>query len=99
MECLNTIFPVILYILGSILLIVLIMLCFKIMSTLKKVDQVVDDVNVKVGKLDGIFNIIDRSTDAISTVSDKVIDFISGAISKLFLRKRNKKEEKDYEEE
>lgn len=75
------------------------MLCFKIMSTLKKVDQVVDDVNVKVGKLDGIFNIIDRSTDAISTVSDKVIDFISGAISKLFLRKRNKKEEKDYEEE
>lgn len=99
MECLNTIFPVILYILGSILLVVLIMLCFKIMGTLKKVDQVVDDVNIKVGKLDGVFNIIDRSTDAISTVSDKVIEFISGAITKLFLRKKNKKEEKDYEEE
>lgn len=97
MECLNTVFPVILYILGTILLIVLIMLCFKVMGTLKKVDQVVDDVNGKVGKLDGIFNIIDRSTDVVSMASDKMIDFISSAITKIFSKKKKKSEEEEYE--
>ena len=95
MECMNTVFPVILYILGTILLIVLIILCLKVIGTLKKVDQVVDDVEKKVGKLDGIFDIIDRSTDAVSTVSDKVIDFISSAVVKLFSKKKKKEEDTD----
>ncbi|MEI3499017.1 MAG: hypothetical protein V8Q71_00630 [Bacilli bacterium] len=50
MECLNVVFPVILYTLGAILLIVLIILCLKVIGTLKKVDKVVDDVENKVGK-------------------------------------------------
>lgn len=49
MECLNVVFPVILYTLGAILLIVLIILCLKVIGTLKKVDKVVDDVENKVG--------------------------------------------------
>lgn len=97
MECLSSMFPVILYFLGTILLIVLIILCIKIMGTLKKVDQVVDDLNTKVGKLDGVFNIIDRSTDVVSSISDKIIDTISSAVSKLFSKRKNKKEEEDYE--
>ena len=48
MECLNVVFPVILYTLGAILLIVLIILCLKVIGTLKKVDKVVDDVENKV---------------------------------------------------
>lgn len=97
MECLNIVFPVILYTLGAILLIVLIILCLKIMGTLRKVDRVVDDVENKVGKLDGVFSIIDRSTDAVSMVSDKVIDFVSSAIMKIFSKKKKKKEEENYE--
>lgn len=96
MECLNVVFPVILYTLGAILLVVLIILCLKIMGTLRKVDKVVDDVENKVGKLDGVFSIIDRSTDAVSMVSDKVIDFVSSAITKIFSKRKNKKEE-NYE--
>ena len=91
MECLNVVFPVILYTLGAILLIVLIILCLKVIGTLKKVDKVVDDVENKVGKLDGVFSIIDKSTDAVSLVSDKIIDFVSSAVMKIF--SRNKKEE------
>lgn len=93
MECLNVVFPVILYTLGAILLIVLIILCLKVIGTLKKVDKVVDDVENKVGKLDGVFSIIDKSTDAVSLVSDKIIDFVSSAVMKNFSRKKNKKEE------
>ena len=84
MECLNVVFPVILYTLGAILLIVLIILCLKVIGTLKKVDKVVDDVENKVGKLDGVFSIIDKSTDAVSLVSDKIIDFVSSAVMKIF---------------
>ena len=93
MECLNVVFPVILYTLGAILLIVLIILCLKVIGTLKKVDKVVDDVENKVGKLDGVFSIIDKSTDAGSLVSDKIIDVVSSAVMKIFSRKKNKKEE------
>lgn len=93
MECLNVVFPVILYTLGAILLIVLIILCLKVIGTLKKVDKVVDDVENKVGKLDGVFSIIDKSTDAVSLVSDKIIDFVSSSVMKIFSRKKNKKEE------
>ena len=93
MECLNVVFPVILYTLGAILLIVLIILCLKVIGTLKKVDKVVDDVENKVGKLDGVFSIIDKSTDAVSLVSDKIIDLVSSAVMKIFSRKKNKKEE------
>ena len=92
MECLNVVFPVILYTLGAILLIVLIILCLKVIGTLKKVDKVVDDVENKVGKLDGVFSIIDKSTDAVSLVSDKIIDFVSSAVMKIFSRKKNKKD-------
>lgn len=97
MSCLNSIFPVILYTLGTILLVVLIILCFKIIGTLKKVDQVVDDVNSKVGKLDGIFDIIDRSTDVVSSISDRIIDAISGVVSKLFSKRKRKGEDENYE--
>lgn len=99
MECVNTVFPIILYILGSALLIVLIILVIKCMGTLKKINTVVDDVSEKAGKLDGVFNLVDNTTDAISNISDKVIDFVSGAITGLFTRKKNKKMEENSNEE
>ena len=60
MEALNEIFPVILYGLLIILVVVLIILVVKLIKTISKVDLVVDDVNLKVKKLDGVFNIVDN---------------------------------------
>ena len=60
---LNDLFPVILYILLIILVVVLIVFVIRLIKTLGKVDKVVDDVNRKVTKLDGVFNIIDTSTN------------------------------------
>ena len=62
MEILDVL-QVILYILGSILLIVLIILGIKLIITMNKIENVVDDINVKVNKLNGIFTIIDLTTD------------------------------------
>lgn len=98
MECVNEIFPVILYTLGSILLIALIVLTIKVIKTLNKVDNVVDDINTKSKKLNGVFDIVDNTADALSLMSDKLVGFIVNGITGLFARK-NKKEENDDEQE
>ena len=99
MECVNTVFPIILYVLGAVLLVALIVLVIKCIGTLKKINTVVDDVSEKAGKLNGVFDIIDHTTDVITSVSDKAIDFLSGMVTGLFSRKNRKKvEEEEYEE-
>lgn len=81
-------FLVILYIVLIILVVVSIIAVIKLMKTLKKVDKIVDDVDVKVNKLNGLFNIIDSTTDAITSFSDKIIDGVSNGIAKLFSKKK-----------
>jgi len=101
METLNEIFPVILYGLLIILVVVLIVLVIRLIKTLNKVDAVVDDVNGKVKKLDGIFNIVDTTADALSNFGDKFAYLISSGISALFTKKRkdSKREEEDKDNE
>ena len=62
----------------------------KLLGTLKKVDKVVDEVDVKVNKLNGLFEIIDSTTNAISGFSDKIITTISSGITNLFKKKKKK---------
>jgi uncharacterized protein YoxC len=92
----NTFLLMMLYILGSILLIVLIVLGIKLIITINKIDNVVDDINGKVSKLNGLFQIIDTTTDRLALVSDKLVDGLSYVVRKLFVR--NKKNRKDEDE-
>lgn len=92
MKYYENIFPIILYVLGTVLLIALIILVIKMIKTLKKVDTAIDDYNEKAQKLDGVFNIIDTATDTISNVSDKIVSGIIKGISSIF-KKRNKEED------
>ena len=94
---LEAFFSTMLYMLGSILLIVLIILGIKLIITMNKIETVVGDINVKVDKLNGLFNIIDYTTDKLALVSDKMVDGVSYILKKVFFKKNKKKEEKDYE--
>lgn len=94
MECLNEIFPIILYFLGSILLIALIILTIKVIITINKVDKVVEDLNSKSRKLNGVFDIVDNAADTLSLISDKIVGFIINGIVGLFSRTK-KEENKD----
>lgn len=86
--------PIIIYILLIILLIVGIILGIKSIITINKVEKVVDDVNEKVESLNGLFQIVDFTTDKLVSITDKVVDGLSSFASKLFFRKKkNKKEE------
>ena len=92
MEILDVL-QVILYILGSILLIVLIVLGIKLIITMNKIENVVDDSNVKVNKLNGVFSIIDLTADKLVLISDKLVDGISSLIRKIFAKKKREDDE------
>lgn len=83
------ILSIVLYVLGSILLVVLIILGIKLIITMNKIENVVDDINKKVKSLDGLFSIIDITTDKLAMFSDKVVDVVTLFIKKVFRRKED----------
>ena len=92
----NAFFLMLLCILGSILIVALIVLVMKLIFTVDRVNKMLDDVEVKVSKLDKMFDIVDVITDNMSLLSDKIVDTISNLIRKLF--NKNGKEEITNEE-
>ena len=90
--------PIIIYILLIILLIIGIILGIKSIITINKVEKVVDDVNEKVESLNGLFQIVDFTTDKLVALTDRVVDGISTLASRLFFKKKkNKKEDMENE--
>lgn len=83
------ILPVVLYVLGSILLVVLIILGIKMIMMMNKIEIVVDDINKKVKTLDGFFSVVDFTTDKLAMLSDKVVETIALFIKKIFRRKED----------
>lgn len=63
-----------------------------------KVDNVLDSMQRKVDSLNGLFNVIDFTTDKISAFSDRVVDVVSGFITRIG-KKRKPKYESEEEEE
>ena len=64
---------------------------------MNKIENVVDDINGKVRSLNGIFSVIDVTTDKLALLSDKTINFITDMIKKIFVKRKEIKEE-DVEE-
>ena len=75
-------------ILGSILLIVLIILGIKLIVTMNKIENVVDDINGKMKSLNGFFSIIDFTTDKLSLITERFVDAVSSLIRRIFNRNR-----------
>ena len=59
MEALYEILPLIIYILLAILLVVLIILGVKLIDTINKTNEVLDDLEKKAKTLNGVFSTID----------------------------------------
>ena len=89
----NEVLPIILYILGSILLVVLIILGIKLIVTMDKIQAAVDNINTKVESLNGIFSIIDFTTDRLASISEKVVEAVTSFIRKVFNKKKEESEE------
>ncbi len=86
---LNEALPILLYIGLIVLVICLIVFVIRLTKTLAKVDSILDDANSKMNKVDGLFDIIDRTTDFAASISDRMISKITDGISRLFNRGRD----------
>lgn len=74
------------------------MFIVKMMNTLDKVDRAIDDYNQKATKLNGLFDVIDRTTDMVSNISDLAVGFITNSITNMIHKKERKEEMKDEQE-
>lgn len=88
-------FPIILYLLGSVLLVVLIVLGVKLIYTVNKTNEILDDVYNKTKSLNGFFHAIDSITDTVSTLSDSIVGSITNVLGKIIPKKKKKKKEID----
>lgn len=94
MEVASNLLPIILYTLLSILVVFVIVFVYKLIGTVDKANNVLDDVEKKVHKLDNLFEVIDRSADTISTITDSILSIVPVSILKYFRKKRKD----DYDE-
>lgn len=90
--------PIVIYFLLIVLLVVAIWIGIKLIITMNKVDDILEDISEKAKSLDKLFSIIDFATDRVSMVSDIVINFVSSAVSKIFKKRNTKKVKVDDDE-
>lgn len=77
-----------LFILLIVLVIVFIVLGIRLIKTLSKVDQTLDDLNSKLNRVDGAFNVVGRTADYVDSISDKIVQTVVSIIGKLINRKK-----------
>ena len=91
----NTFLLMLLYILGMVLLIVFIILGIKLIGTVSKIDNIIDELEIKLSKMDKIFSPVDVVTDSMALISDKIVDAICYFLKKIFIRDKRKEEDTD----
>ena len=96
MEVLGQMLPILMYILGSILLVVLIVLVIKLIQTVDRANIILDDLEQKSKSLNGIFTVVDNLSSAITVLGDRVVEGVTAMISGFF-HKRKKKQDREME--
>lgn len=91
-------FPIILYLLGAVLLVVLIILGTKLIYTVNKANEILDDAYNKSKSLNVFFDTIDKVTDTLSNFSDSIVSNVTGIIGKVLSKKRKNEKENDDNE-
>ena len=86
-------FQIMLYIFLVLLILVFIILGIKMIQTLNKLDQVIDNVNGKMQKLEGFFDVVDSTTELVSNINNKFVTVTSAVVKKIFGNKNGKKED------
>lgn len=82
---------ILLYVALIVFIIVLIVLCIKLIGTLCKADKLIDNITKKAESLDGVFDMIDYTTNKFGMITDSIFSYIGGVFKK-FLSKKNNEE-------
>ena len=90
---------ILLYVLGSTLLVALIVLTVKLIMSVDRINAILDDIEDKMKTIDDVFAVIDKVTDSFSLMSDRIVDGLASVVSKLFTTKKRSKKIKEEMEE
>lgn len=98
-EFLQVYLPICIYILLIILLVIGIILGVRLINAMNKVDEIIENVEGKVNSLNGLFNVIDFTTNKITNFGDRFVDLFTGLVNKIGKRRnaRDEMEDDDYE--
>lgn len=94
----NTFLVMLMYILGSVLIVASIILVLKLISTVDRLNGIMDEITIKINKFDKAFRIVDVVTDNMALISDKLVDGLSYFIRKIFNKNNKGKEEETNEQ-
>lgn len=89
--------PIILYLCLIILVVVGIVLLVRLVRLTDKLDQILSDVEHKIGQLNGLFEVVDRTSGVVNMFSERVVGIMTTGLTTLFNRRKKRKEEKRYE--
>ena len=64
-----------------------------------RVNAILDDVEDKMKTIDEVFAVIDKVTDSVSLMSDRIVDGLAGIVSKIFTTKKKSKKIREEMEE
>ena len=99
MDSLMEFFPIIIYTLSIIIMVLLMVLIVKLIHTVDKANVILDDVEKKTKSLNGLFSVIDGVTDTLSVFTDTAVSTIVHIFSKILPKKRKKKMKKEILED
>ena len=85
--------PMIIYILLIALLVILIILGIKLIFVVDKTDKLLTDVQTKVDSFNGVFKLIDMTSEKISIGVSAIVDTIISLISKMFKKRKDEDNE------
>lgn len=88
-----SVLPMIIYILLIVLLIILIILGIKLIFVVDKTDKLLLDVQNKVDSFNGVFKLIDMTSEKINIGVSAIVESIISLINRLF----RKRKDNDYE--
>ena len=80
--------PVIIYILLIVLLIILIILGIKLIMVINKTDKLIVDVQNKVDSFNGVFKLIDLTSEKLSMGITIVAEWLINLINKVFKKRK-----------
>ena len=91
MDSLMEFFPIIIYTLSIIIMVLLMVLIVKLIHTVDKANIILDDVERKTKSLNGLFHVIDGVTDTLSVFTDTAVSTIVQIFGKILPKRRKKK--------
>ena len=89
--------PIVVYMLLIVFLVICIIIGIKVVKAMDKFDRIADNIEGKVNSLNGLFSIVDKTSNRLNNAFDKTSGLFNKIVSKISSIKNRGKDEDEYE--